>query len=98
MKKSSWHRRKTQLLSLCRDSVLQSQEKGNRFVIVDKGADKLKAEEKIKSIYSSFVKLNYDPTFDHIAKVKVWADKWCAAIEISKEWKDYIYIENALAR
>ena len=41
----------------------------NRFVIVDKETDKLKAEEQIKR--SSFVKLSYDPTFDYVAKVKV---------------------------
>ena len=61
-------------------------------MILDRETDKLKAEEQIKG--SSFVKLSYDPNFYHIAKVKVWAEKWCAAGEISKEWKDYIYIEN----
>ena len=92
-KDSLWNWRKTQLFNPCGDLVLRSQDKGNRFVIVDKETDKLKAEEQIKR--SSFVKLNYDPTFDHIAKVKAWAEKWYAAGEISKEWKDYIYIENA---
>ena len=61
-------------------------------MILDRETDKLKAEEQIKG--SSFVKLSYDPNFYHIAKVKVWAEKWCAAGEISKEWKYYIYIEN----
>ena len=41
-----------------------------------------------------FVKLSYDTTFNHIAKVKAWAKKWYAPGEISKEWKDYMYIEN----
>ena len=72
-KDSLWNWRKTQLFNPCGDLVLRSQDKGNRFVIVDKETDKLKAEEQIKR--SSFVKLNYDPTFDHIAKVKAWAEK-----------------------
>ena len=92
-KESLWNWRKTQLLNPCGDLAFRSQGKGNRFVTVDKETDKLKAEEQIKR--SCFVKLNYDPTFDHIAKVKVWAEKWYAAGEISKEWKDCIYIENA---
>ena len=57
------------LLNPCGDLVLRSQDKVNRFVIVDKETDKLKAEEQIKR--SSFVKLSYDPTFDYVAKVKV---------------------------
>ena len=65
--------RKTQLFNPCADLVFRSQDKGNRFVIVDKETYKLKAEEQIKR--SSFVELNYDTTFDHIAKVKVWAEK-----------------------
>ena len=48
--------RKTQLFNPCGDLVLQSQDKGNRFVTVDKKTGKLKAEEQIKR--SSFVKLN----------------------------------------
>ena len=59
-------------------------------MIVDRETDKLKAEEQIKR--SSFVKLSYGPNFYHIAKVKVWAEKWCVAGEISKEWKYYINI------
>ena len=35
-------------------------------MILEKETDKLKAEDQIKR--SSFVKLNFDSTFDHIAK------------------------------
>ena len=93
VKKSPYEIGKKQLFNSFGDLVFRSQDKENRFVIVDKETDKLKAEEQIK--HSSFVKFNYDPTFDHIAKVKFWVEKWYAAGEVSKEWKDYIYIENA---
>ena len=62
-------------------------------MIVYRETDELKAEEQMKC--SSFVRLSYDPNFDHLAKVKVWAKKWCVAGEISKEWKYYIHTENA---
>ena len=79
----------TQLLNPCGDLVLRSHKKGNRCAVVDT----VKAKEQIK--VSSFVKLSIDSTFDHIGKVKVWDQKWYAAGEISKEWKDYIHTENA---
>ena len=75
----------TQLLNPCGDLVLRSHNKGNRFAVIDKETDKLKAKEQIK--VSSFVKLSIDSTFDHIGKVKVWDQKWYAAGEISKELK-----------
>ena len=28
-------------------------------------------------------------------QLKIWVEKWYAAGEISKEWKDYIHIQNA---
>ena len=58
-------------------------------MIVNKKADKLKAEEQTKR--SSFVKNKSD----HIAQVRIWAGKWYAACDMSKEWEHYIYIENA---
>ena len=83
----------TQLLNPCGDLFLRSHNKGNRFAVIDKETDKLKAKDQIK--VSSFVKLSIDSTFDHIGKVKVWDQKWYAAGEISKEWKDYIHTDNA---
>ena len=62
--------RKRQLYNPCGDLVLRSKDKENRFVIAHKETDKMKAEEEIKC--SSFLTVSYDPTLDHIAKVKVW--------------------------
>ena len=59
----NWRKRK--LYNPCGDLVLRSKDKENRFVIAHKETDKMKAEEEIKC--SSF-----DPTLDHVAKVKVW--------------------------
>ena len=69
------------------------QGKGNRFVIVDKNTDLLKAQQQIGR--SSFIKLNLDPTDTHIKKVKEWADKWKNRGEITKAWHDYILNEEA---
>ena len=68
--------------------VMRLQDKGNRFVIVDKGADKIKAKQQITR--SSFQELNYDPTKKHIKKVEQCSEKWFRKKEISKEWKEYI--------
>ena len=68
--------------------VMRLQDKGNRFVIVDKGADKIKAKQQITR--SSFQELNYDPTKEHIKKVEQCSEKWFRKKEISKEWKEYI--------
>jgi len=87
----SW--RKEQLFNTEGDLVLRTQDKGNRFVIVDKNTDKLKAHEQIER--SSFVQLNHDPTDDHIRNVEEWAKKWHSNGEITKEWKDYIINLNA---
>ena len=63
--------------------LLRSQDKGNRFVVVDKETDIVKANHQIER--SSFVKLNYDPTKDLILNIKQWADKWVCEKEISAE-------------
>ena len=62
--------RKRQLYNPFGDLVLRSKDKENRFVIAHKETDKMKAEEEIKC--SSFLTVSYDPTLDHVAKVKVW--------------------------
>ena len=67
---------------------MRTQDKGNRFVIVDKVTDKIKAQEQIDR--SSFITLNHDPTESHIQSVKEWAEKWYKSEQISKEWMDYV--------
>ena len=56
------------------DTIMGLQDKGNRFVIVDKNTDPLKAQQQIGR--SSFIKLYQDPTDTHIKNVQEWADKW----------------------
>jgi len=72
---------------------MRLQDKGNRFVIVNKITDKQKAKEQIDR--SSFVELDHDPTRIHIEKVRNWAEKWREKGEISKEWKEFIVNEAA---
>ena len=50
--------------------LLRSQDKGNRFVVVDKQTDIVKANQEIGR--SSFVKLNYETTKEFISNVKQW--------------------------
>ena len=73
---------------------MQLQDKGNRFIIVDKQTDCEKANEQIER--SSFLKIDYDPTTLHINKVKDWTNKWISRNEISKEWGKYIVNVNAV--
>ena len=76
------------------DKVMRLQDKGNRFIIVDKQTDREKANEQIER--SSFLKIGYDTTTLRINKVKEWATKWISRNEISKEWVKYIANENAV--
>ena len=85
--------RKNELFNQDGELLMRLQDKGNRFVIVDKETDKRKAEEQIAR--SSFQKLDHDPTSEHIQKVKEWADKWHNEGEITSEWKEFIVNENA---
>jgi len=87
----SW--RKEQLFNKDGKLVLRTQDKGNRFVIVDKLTDKAKAKEQIDR--SSFVEIDHDPTQSHIRKVTDWAEKWYAAGEIKKEWRDFVINKDA---
>ena len=52
---------------------MRLQDKGNRFIIVDKQTDCKKANEQIER--GSFLKRDYDPTTLHINKVKDWTTK-----------------------
>ena len=73
---------------------MQLQDKGNRFIIVDKQTDCEKANEQIER--SSFLRIDYDPITLHINKVKDWTKKWISRNEISKEWAKYIINVNAV--
>ena len=70
---------------------MRLQDKGNRFIIVDKQTDCEKDNDQIER--SSFLKIDYDPTTLHINKVKEWTIKWISRNEISKEWAKYIAIK-----
>ena len=63
--------------------MMRLQEKSNRFTIVDKETDEIKAEQPISK--SSFQELNYDPTKEHMKTVEPWSEKWFRKKEISKE-------------
>ena len=52
---------------------MRLEDKGNKFIIVDKQTDHEKANEQIER--SSLLKIDYDPTALHINKVKEWATK-----------------------
>ena len=73
---------------------MRLQDKGNRFIIVDKQTDCEKANEQIER--SSFLEIDYDPTTLHINKVKDWTNKWISRNEISKEWAKCIVNVNAV--
>ena len=61
---------------------MRLQDKCNRFVVVDKETNKIKAQQQIAK--SSFQELNYDPTKEHIKKVEQWSEKWFRKKEISR--------------
>ena len=73
---------------------MRLQDKGNRFIIVDKQTDCEKANEQIER--SSFLKIDYDPITLHTNKVKDWTTKWISRNDISKKWAKYIVNENAV--
>ena len=83
---SNW--RRDNLFNKESDTIMTVQDKTNRFVIVEKKTDHLKAQQQIGR--SSFIKLNHDPTDTHIKKGKEWADKWKSRGEITKALHDYI--------
>ena len=73
---------------------MQLQDKGNRFIILDKETDCEKANEQFER--SPFLKIDYDPTTLHINKVKDWTNKWISRNEIIKECAKYIVNVNAV--
>ena len=72
---------------------MRLQDNGNRFVIVEKDTDRLKAQQQIAR--STFNKLDYDPTYTHIQKVKEWSDKRKNRGEIIKSWHEFIVNNDA---
>ena len=75
--------RKNVLFNKASDKVMRLQDKGNRFIIVDKETDCEKANKQIER--SSFLKTDYDPTTLHTKKVKDWATKWISRNNINKK-------------
>ena len=89
--------RKEVLFNSDSDLVMRLQDKGNRFVIVDKQTDKFQAEQQISK--SNFIRLDYDPTEEHTSKVSSWASKWYERQEISEEWSKFVVnLEAKLAK
>ena len=62
------NRRRANLFNKESKTIMRLQDKGNRFAIVDKNTDCLKAQQQIGR--SSFIKLKYNPTDTHIKNVK----------------------------
>ena len=52
---------------------MRLQDKGNRFITVDKQTDCEKDNDQIER--SFFLKIDYDPTALHINKAKEWTTK-----------------------
>ena len=88
---SEW--RKEHLFNTEDDLVIRQQDKGNRFVVVDKATDIEKAVVQIGK--SSFRELSSDPTSDYIELVRKWSDKWFKKNAIDKVWKDFVVNELA---
>ena len=86
--------RKNVLFNKDSDKVVRLEDKGYRFVIVDKETDHEKVNKQIER--SSFLKIDCDLTILHINKVKEWRTKWISRNEISKKWARYIVNENAV--
>ena len=75
--------------------VIRIQDKGNKFVLVDKEIDIFKAEQQIKK--SSMKKLENDLTQDIIQKVQDWCEKWKEEGSLPSEWCEYIVNKDATA-
>ena len=73
---------------------MRLQDKGNRFVLVDKPTDLEKANEQIAR--SAFSKLDADPTNEHIEIVEHWSQKWVKKKEISEKWGEYVINTDAI--
>ena len=54
--------------------ILRIQNKGNRFIFVDKKTERVNANEQIRK--SNFTKIYFDLTSLHIQNVKQFSKKW----------------------
>ena len=72
-KKSIKNQRRDKLFNKESDTIIRLQDKGNRFVIMDKNTDRPKGQQQIGR--SFFIKLNRDLTNIHIKKFKEWVGK-----------------------
>ena len=70
------------------NDVIRIQDKGNKFVIVDKPTDIQKAEQQIQR--SSMELLEEDPTKQTIVKVERWCKKWRNSRHLSTDCESYI--------
>lgn len=86
--------RKEYLFNSDGNLVMRLQDKGNRFVLVDKSTDIEKANEQIAR--SAFRELDADPTNEHVSLVKNWAQKWVKKKEISNAWGEYVINNEAV--
>ena len=77
------------------EDVIRMQDKGNKFVVVDKQTDIRKAEEQI--VKSSMEPLDDDLTQNTINRVKHWCEKWKNTGHLSTEWENYIVNPDATA-
>ena len=75
--------------------VIRMQDKGNKFVIVDKETDINKAKEQIKK--SSMEVLTEDPTQEIIQKVEEWCTRWKNSGHLTNEWEKHIINKEATA-
>ena len=85
--------RKEMLFNPDSTEVMRLQDKGNKFVVVDKPTDLSKSESQI--IKSSMVKVEDDPTKLMIDKIDNWCRKWTDKGHLSAEWASIILNKEA---
>ena len=86
--------RKNVLFNPESEVVLRMQDKGNRFLVVDKTEDIEKAQAQISR--SSFLEVPDDLTGRHIKIVTEWVEKWESRGEINKQWGNFIKNPDAV--
>ena len=85
--------RKEMLFNPNSTEVMRLQDKGNKFVVVEKATDLMKSECQI--VKSSMVKVDDDPTKQIIDKVDNWCRKWTNKGHLSSEWASFILNKEA---
>ena len=86
--------RKTVLFNPDSEVVLRMQDKGSRFLVVDKTEDIEKAHTQISR--SSFSEVSDDLTDKHVKIVSDWADKWESRGDITKQWSNFVKNPDAV--